>query len=63
MSNTIPIYESKNSEKVVVFCIGVYQLLQYCSMPQARKIVKAHENGDLITTYFTPSGKVRSTRF
>jgi len=61
MNPTIAIYSSKNSEKVVTFCTGVNELTKYCSLPQAKKIQKAQENGMLYGVYFTKAGNVRAT--
>jgi len=61
MNNSIAIHESKNSEKVITFCTGVYQLLQYCSEKQAKKIQDAANNGKLYGAYFTKTGKIRAT--
>lgn len=61
MNNTIAIHESKNSDKVVKFCTGVNELLEYCSKRQAIKIQNAANNGNLWGCYFTKTGNVRAT--
>lgn len=61
MNTTIAIHESKNSDKVVKFCTGVYMLLEFCSERQSKAIQHAANNGLLYGCYFTKSGKVRAT--
>lgn len=58
---TIAIHESKNSEKVIVFCTGIYELLKYCSEKQAKKITIAANNNQLYGAYFTKKGEIRAT--
>lgn len=61
MNNSIAIHESKNSEKVITFCTGVYELMKYCSERQAKKIQEAANKGQLWGAYFTKNGNVRAT--
>jgi hypothetical protein len=61
MKTAIAIYESKNSEKVVKFCTGLYMLLEFCSERQAKRILEAQERGQLYGVYIDKSGKARAT--
>ena len=61
MNQTIAIYESKKSDKVIQFCTGVYQLLEFCSERQAKKIQYAANNGKLLGVWFTPKSNVRAS--
>lgn len=61
MNQTIAIHENKRSEKVIVNCTGVYELMRYCSERQAKKLAKAANAGRLFGAYFTKSGNVRAT--
>lgn len=58
--DTIAIFESKKSEKVVKFATPL-DMLKYCSQKQVDKILKAHENNMLWGVHFTKSGKIRAT--
>lgn len=60
MNTPVHIYASKKSEKIVTTCIGVYELLKYCSMRQAKKIARAANHGQLWGAYFTKTGNVRA---
>lgn len=60
MNQPISIYASKKSEKIIDTCIGVYELLKYCSLRQAKKMARAAEHGQLWGAYFTKSGNVRA---
>ena len=59
--NTIPICESKKSDKVIIFCTGVYQLMKYTTQKNAKKICEAAENGNLYGVYFIKNGKIKAT--
>ena len=56
----MPIFESKNSDKVVRF-VHSTQLTEYFSEAYAKKIIKAQMHGCLWGLYLTKSGRLRAT--
>lgn len=62
MNIPVHIQASKKSEKIIATCTGVYQLLQYCSLRQAKRIANAANNNNLNLVYRTKSG-VRASYF
>jgi hypothetical protein len=53
----LPIHESKNSEKVIRFATSIER---YVSKSYYKRILKAHENGDLYGLYFTKTGRIKA---
>lgn len=54
----LAVCSGKNINKVEFF-VTFEQLQKYCSFTYAKKLIKAHENGDLYGLYITPSGKIK----
>ena len=58
---TIPIYESGESDKVIRFIdLSVEKLSEHCSKQYAKRIIHASENGYLWGVHITKSGKHRA---
>ena len=60
MKTTIAIHESKTSTKILKFITSYYELIEFASPKQAKKILKADETGNSHGCYFTKSGKMRA---
>jgi hypothetical protein len=58
--NTIAIYESKKSEKIVKF-VTAEQLLELTNKRYAKKLIEALENNLLYGTYITKTGRLKAT--
>jgi len=59
-TDSMPIFESKTSDKVVRF-VSSTQLTEYFSDAYAKKIIKAQMHGCLWGLYLTKTGRLRAT--
>jgi hypothetical protein len=58
----LAIYEAKNSDKTVRFIsLTIDSLTEYCSKKYAKKIIEAHENGQLWGVCLTKSGRIKAS--
>lgn len=58
---TIAIYESGKSEKVIKFIeLSVKNLSEHCSVKYSKRIIYASENGSLWGVHVTGSGRYRA---
>ena len=59
---TLGVCESKTSDKVVKFvALSAWDLTNYCSLKYAKRIIEAHDNGQLWGVYFTKTGRIKAT--
>ena len=60
--DSIAIYESKDSEKVVnTIDLTIENLSHYCSEKYAKRIISAHNSSMIWGVYWTPSGRIKAT--